>query len=327
MILVTGGAGFIGSNLVAALAERGERVVVADDLGVGEKWRNIAKHDVVDVIRPGACLDWLGRNAPALRAVFHLGAITDTTARDADAVIANNFHFSLALWDRCAAAGHLFIYASSAATYGDGAAGFADGHDPAELARLRPLNLYGWSKHLFDRRIARIAAEGGPVPPRWAGLKFFNVYGPNEYHKGAMQSLIAKNFDRAAKGEPTVLFRSTHPDFPDGGQCRDFVYVDDCVQVMLWLLDADAPSDIYNVGSGRARTFAELAAALYQVVGRPPRIHYVEMPDALRATYQNRTEADLARLRKAGFAADFIGLEEGVAQFVELYLARADRYR
>lgn len=327
MILVTGGAGFIGSNLVAALVERGERVAVADHPGGGDKWRNLAKHDVPDVIRPEACLEWIDRNAGSAGAVFHLGASTDTTARDADALIANNVDFSISLWDRCAAARLPFIYASSAATYGDGSAGFADGRDPAALERLRPLNLYGWSKHRFDCHVARVTAEGGPAPPRWAGLKFFNVYGPNEYHKGAMQSLIAKNFDRASKGDALMLFRSTHPDFPDGGQRRDFIPVEDCIEVMLWLLDHPAANDIYNVGTGQSRSFAALAAALYKAVGRPPRIDYIEMPDALRATYQNRTEADLARLRKAGYARGFTGLEDGVARFVERYLARPDRYR
>jgi ADP-L-glycero-D-manno-heptose 6-epimerase len=327
MILVTGGAGFIGSNLAAALAERGETVVVADEAGAEEKRRNIAKHAVKELVAPADCLAWLARNAGAVRAVFHLGATTDTTARDAEALIANNVEFSISLWDACAAAGLPFFYASSAATYGDGSAGFGDGCDLQALERLRPLNLYGWSKHRLDCHVARAAASGGPTPPRWAGLKFFNVYGPNEYHKGAMQSLIAKNFDRAARGEPTALFRSTHPDFPDGAQRRDFIAVEDCVRVMLWLLDADVPSDIYNVGTGRSRTFAELAGSLYRAVGREPRIDYIEMPEALRAAYQNCTEADLARLRSAGFADDFTGLEEGVERFVERYLSHADRYR
>jgi ADP-L-glycero-D-manno-heptose 6-epimerase len=222
------------------------------------------------------------------------------------------------------------LYASSAATYGSGAAGFEDGSDPAALAALRPLNLYGWSKHLFDRRVARIVASGGPVPSKWAGLKFFNVYGPNEYHKAAMQSLVAKNHASVAAGRKMPLFRSSDPDFSDGGPERDFVYVRDCVAVLLWLIDNEAPNDIYNLGTGKARSFLDLAHALLRAVGRKPAVEaidFIDMPDVLRDAYQNHTEARIDRLRRAGYEDAFATLEEGVADYVERFLARDDPYR
>ncbi|MGD9741825.1 MAG: ADP-glyceromanno-heptose 6-epimerase [Dongiaceae bacterium] len=330
MILVTGGAGFIGSNLVAALNDRGDAVAVCDRLGQSEKWRNLAKREVMDIVPPESCLDWLDRHKSAVRGVVHLGAITDTTARDADAIIKANLHASVALWEWCAAHRRFLLYASSAATYGSGAAGFEDGSDPAALAGLRPLNLYGWSKHLFDRRVARVVVSGGPVPSKWAGLKFFNVYGPNEYHKAAMQSLVAKNHASVAAGKKMPLFRSSDPDFPDGGQERDFVYVRDCVAVLLWLIDNEAPNDIYNLGTGKARSFLDLAHALLRAVGRKPAVEaidFIDMPEALRGAYQNHTEARIDRLRRAGYEDAFATLEEGVADYVERFLARDDPYR
>lgn len=236
MILVTGGAGFIGSNLVAALAERGKRVVVCDRLGTGDKWRNLAKHALYDFVAPEGLEAALERHREALSAVVHLGAISATTERDVDLLIETNFRLSCRLWDWCAANRKRLIYASSAATYGDGAAGFED--DPAALGRLRPLNPYGWSKHLFDGHVLRSVEGEGPVPPQWVGLKFFNVYGPNEYHKGDMRSAVARNFPALAAGEPMRLFRSYRPDYADGAQRRDFIYVRDCVEVMIWLLDS-----------------------------------------------------------------------------------------
>src|SRR5580658_6232140 len=209
MIVVTGGAGFTGSNLAAALEERGERdLVVCDHLGDGDKWRNVAKRELAALIPPDSLLDFLDRHARDVRALFHMGAISSTTERDADLIIRSNFTLSLDLWQWCAAHGTRFFYASSAASYGDGSQGFDDDGSPDALARLRPLNAYGWSKHLFDRRVARMVERRAPAPPQWAGFKFFNVYGPNEYHKGGMKSVAAQIYPRAAAGEPCRLFRS-----------------------------------------------------------------------------------------------------------------------
>jgi len=327
MILVTGGAGFIGSNLVAALSERGTPAAVCDHLGATDKWRNLAKHEIVDLIAPDQCLGWLDRNRHLIEMVVHLGAISDTAATDADLVVANNYSVSRSLWDWCSRAERPLIYASSAATYGDGAAGFSDNWEPEALAKLRPLNLYGWSKHLFDRWVAAQAGSGRPTPPRWYGLKFFNVYGPNEYHKGPMQSVIARNYPRVANGLAIELFRSYREGYAHGAQKRDFVHVRDCVELLLWLCNASTASGIYNVGSGSPRTFLDLTNALFAAVGHEPRIEFIEMPQALRPLYQYETAADLTRLRAAGYDRPFLPLEAGIADYVGRYLSTADRYR
>ncbi len=323
MLVVTGGGGFIGSVLAAALNEAGhDRLVIVDRFGSSEKWRNIAKREFLDILPIDGLLPWLDRYGGEVDTVFHLGANSSTFETDADAIIAGNLNYSIALWRWCAAAGKPLVYASSAATYGDGTAGFDDGVD---LARLRPLNLYGWSKHAFDRWAAREAARGH-APPRWFGLKFFNVFGPNEYHKGEMRSLVAKNYARVAAGEAVRLFKSYRPDFADGGQLRDFVYVKDCVAALLHLWRQGRASGLYNIGSGRARSFADLIGALAAACGRAPRIEYVDMPEALRPTYQYFTEAPLGRLRAAGYDGQFTPLEAAVADFVAGYLARPDPY-
>ena len=328
MIVITGGAGFIGSNLTAALEERGEHdLVVSDRLGQGEKWRNIAKRELAAIVPPEALLEFLERYARDIQAVFHLGAISSTTERDADLIIASNFSLSVALWDWCARTETRFLYASSAATYGDGSAGFDDDGRSDALARLRPLNAYGWSKHLFDRRIARLVERGAARPPQWAGLKFFNVYGPNEEHKGAMKSVAAQIYPRAAAGEPCRLFRSHRAGIADGGQRRDFVYVSDCVAMLLFLYDRPEVNGLFNSGTGQARSFADLAAAVYRALGREPRIEYVDTPPEIRGVYQYLTEARMERLRAAGYDRPATPLEDGVREYVQNHLAAADPYR
>ncbi len=328
MIVITGGAGFIGSNLAAALEDRGERdLVVCDRLGREGKWRNLAKRELAAVLAPEALLDFLAARGREVTIVFHLGAVSSTTEADADLIVATNLTLSQRLWDWCAATETRFIYASSAATYGDGSAGFDDDNTPTALARLRPLNAYGWSKHLFDRRVARLLERHAARPTQWAGLKFFNVYGPNEYHKGPMQSVVAQLYPRAASEQPARLFRSHRADVPDGGQRRDFVHVDDVVHIMLWLYDHPAVNGLFNAGSGRARSFAELATAVFRALGRQPRIDYVETPAEIRDNYQYFTEARMARLRSAGYDRAATSLEDGVQQYVQTYLSAPDPYR
>ncbi len=328
MILITGGAGFIGSNLVAALDERGlPDLVVCDRLGNDDKWRNLGKRELAGLILPETLAAFLGSHPKGIDAIFHLGASSSTTERDADLIIENNFALSLALWDWCAATGTRFIYASSAATYGGGEAGFGDDGSSDALAKLQPLNAYGWSKHLFDRRVARLVERKEATPPQWAGIKFFNVFGPNEYHKGDQKSVVAQIFVRAEAGAHCHLFRSHREGIPHGGQKRDFVYINDCVAEMLFLYDHPEVSGLFNSGSGTARSFADLAAAVYRALGKEPMIDYVDTPVQIRDKYQYFTEAPMARIRAAGFNAPATSLEDGVKDYVQTYLAAADPYR
>jgi ADP-L-glycero-D-manno-heptose 6-epimerase len=323
---VTGGAGFIGSNVVASLNQAGRTdVVVNDRLGNNGKWRNLAKRQLADFVFPADLFAWLaGRK---LDAVLHLGAISSTTATDGDAVVESNFRLSLKLLDWCTATRTPFIYASSAASYGDGAAGFVDDASLEALKRLRPMNLYGWSKHLFDLAIIDRAAKGEPMPPQWAGLKFFNVFGPNEYHKGAMMSVLCKVFDEAKAGKPVRLFKSHRRGIADGDQRRDFIYVDDVTAVIRWLLETPSVCGLFNVGTGTARSFREMIEAMFAALGRAPHIEYIDMPEKIRNSYQYFTEAAVEKLRGAGYNAGFTPLEAAVRQYVGEFLDRDDRYR
>jgi len=325
--LVTGGAGFIGSNIAARLAQDGADVVVCDWLRTDERWRNLAHHEIADVIAPEALPHWLGRHGIGLEAVVHMGANSSTTETDADLIYRQNSRATLDLIEWCTQHSKRLIYASSAATYGDGSAGFDDAPGSTALARLRPLNAYGWSKHLVDRRLTRLSERRAPLPAQVVGLKFFNVYGPNEWHKGGMQSVVARNFPAVERGEPVRLFRSGRPDYPDGGQQRDFIYVRDCVEVVSWLLANPQVSGIFNVGSGQARTWLDLARALFAACGRPERIEFIDMPPQLAGKYQYFTEARMERLRHAGYAQPFTSLEDGVQDYVRTYLRAGDPYR
>jgi ADP-L-glycero-D-manno-heptose 6-epimerase len=327
MYLVTGGAGFIGSNIVAALSERDREIVVSDWLCSDERWRNLAKHDVADLIDPEGLIRWLNRKGDRLQAVVHMGAISTTTETDVDLIAARNIRATLDLLEWCTDAQVPLIYASSAATYGDGAQGFDDAFSRDSLAKLRPLNAYGWSKHVVDRRVARMVAEGARLPPQWVGLKFFNVYGPNEYHKGSMRSVIARNFSEVQRGTPMRLFRSYKSEYPDGGQKRDFIYVRDCVDTILWLLDNPEVSGLYNLGSGQARTWMDLAGALFAALGRSANVEIIDMPVELQPKYQYFTQARMDRLRSAGYTHPFTSLEDGVRDYVNHYLLQGDPYR
>jgi ADP-L-glycero-D-manno-heptose 6-epimerase len=326
MLLVTGGAGFIGSNVVASLNEAGHAdIAVNDILGSGQKWRNLAGRQMTEFVPTADLQRWL--NGRKLDAVVHMGAISSTTETDVDLLMENNFRLSLHLFEWCATTRTPFIYASSAATYGDGAAGFSDDWSFAALKRLKPRNPYGFSKHVFDLAVVERVGRKDRVPPQWAGLKFFNVYGPNEYHKGEMMSLVAKRFDDAKAGEPIRLFKSHRSGIADGEQKRDFIYVDDAVAVVRWLLETPSVSGIFNVGTGRATSFRQLMTALFSALGKEPNIDYVDMPLSIRDSYQYFTQAETANLRRAGYTADFMTVDQGVKSYVSNYLDRADRFR
>jgi ADP-L-glycero-D-manno-heptose 6-epimerase len=328
MYVVTGGAGFIGSNIAAAIEERGlGKVVVSDWLGQGDKWRNVAKRDLTNIIPPEDLFEYLGGNEYGIKGVINMGAISSTTETDADLIFRNNFKLSIDLWNWCTSHHVPYIYASSAATYGDGAHGFVDNSDREALAKLRPLNPYGWSKHLFDRRVMRMIDAEEPTPPQWVGLKFFNVYGPNEYHKGSMQSVASKVFTDASAGKTATLFKSHHPDYADGGQLRDFVWVGDCVDIVLWLLENPHVSGLFNSGTGQARSFHDLVCAVYKAMGKEPDINFVPTPEDIRDKYQYFTQADMSHLRAAGYDKPFTSLEDGVGSYVRDFLGAADPYQ
>lgn len=325
-ILITGGAGFIGSNIAFQLNKNNLNVAICDWLGQDDKWKNLQHVVPEDLIAPETLSSWLDQQGKNLSAVIHMGAISATTETDADLIIERNFRLSVALWRFCAAHNIPFIYASSAATYGDGSNGFSDDTDDQNMTRLKPLNPYGWSKHLFDRWVLAQIRRGMEAPPKWAGLKFFNVYGPNEYHKGSMKSVIAQNYGRVASGEAIKLFKSYHTEYADGGQMRDFIYVKDCVRVVAWMLDHTFDSGIYNIGTGVARSWNDLATAIFAASGLDPKIEYIDMPEALRDRYQYFTEAGMAKLIAAGFPGTFHNLEDGVRDYITSHLASQDPY-
>jgi ADP-L-glycero-D-manno-heptose 6-epimerase len=326
MLLVTGGAGFIGSNVVAALNDAGRTdVVVSDTLGSGGKWRNLQKRQIADFVPPAELGRWLdGRK---LDAIIHMGAISSTTATDGDMVIEANFRLSLRLLEWCTTSRTPFIYASSAATYGDGSAGFADDPQLEAMRRLRPMNLYGWSKQLFDLVVLDRVAKRQNMPPQWVGLKFFNVFGPNEYHKGEMMSVLAKVFDTARNGGAVRLFKSHRDGIADGEQKRDFIYVEDVVHVISWLVGSPGTCGIFNVGTGQARSFRDMIVAMFAALDRNPSIDYIDMPPEIRNSYQYFTQAPVENLRRAGYEKAFTPLEQAVRRYVGSFLNSQDRFR
>ncbi|MDR2821318.1 MAG: ADP-glyceromanno-heptose 6-epimerase [Desulfovibrio sp.] len=322
MYIITGGAGFIGSALLWRLNAMGhDEIVVVDNLNRSEKWRNLAKRRSVDYLHRDVFYDLFQRNALPWKvtAVAHLGACSSTTENNADFLMENNFRYSRDLCRYALDKGARFINASSAATYGDGSQGFDD--DPSLISRLLPLNMYGYSKHLFDLWLLRENLADALV-----SLKFFNIYGPNEYHKGYMQSVAAKAYRQIITGGKLDLFKSTAPNLNDGEQKRDFVYVKDCVSLMIWLLEHPDVNGVFNVGSGKARSFNDLGRAVFAALERQCRIEYVDMPASLRGKYQNFTQAEMGWLKRAQCPVQFSSLEEGVGDYVRNYLEKEDPY-
>lgn len=309
--IVTGGAGFIGSNLVQALNARGvENILIVDTLGRGEKWRNLIDLRYEDIVPKQRFIEYVSdKGLPDAEAVFHLGACSATTETDADYLLENNYRYTRTLCDACLQSGARFIYASSAATYGDGAQGYRDDHE--SVADLRPMNMYGYSKQMFDLWALRTGALD-----RIAGLKYFNVYGPRETHKGDMRSMVHKAFEQIRDTGRVKLFKSHRPDYKDGEQVRDFIYIDEAVDKTLFFLDRRDVHGLFNVGSGAARSWNDLARAVFDALGKTPRIEYVDMPEAIRESYQYYTRAEVDKLVAAGCDAAPVSLEEGVARYV-----------
>lgn len=329
IIFVTGGAGFIGSNIVAKLAEdRDLDVVVCDRLREAElgKWRNIAKAPIGDFVAPEAMFDWLEARWRDVEMVVHIAAVSSTTEPDADKIVHSNFTLSRDLFRWCADRQRRLVYASSAATYGAGEHGFDDDNSYEALAALRPLNTYGWSKAMFDLFAAR-QADRDYAPPQWVGLKFFNVYGPNEEHKHAMKSVASQIWPKVREGQSVQLFKSYRADVPDGGQARDFVYVRDVADVTRFLFDNPQVNGIYNLGSGQARSFEDMARQVFAAAGKSPQIEYTPMPPAIRDRYQYFTEARMERLAAAGYDQPMTSLEDGIGDYVGRFLSQPDPYR
>ena len=316
MIIVTGGAGFIGSCVVRTLNDAGiEDIVIVDNIGNTDKWLNMRNKKYIKYVHKSKFLEELP-NYENVEAIIHMGAQSSTTERDFDYLWNNNFEYTKALWNYCTDKDISFIYASSAATYGDGNEGF---NDQMDIDKLLPLNGYGYSKQLFDLWVKHQATK---TPKQYVGLKFFNVYGPNEYFKGSMASMVFHGYKQIKETGTIKLFKSNNPDYADGGQLRDFVYVKDICMVIYWLLQNKHVSGLFNLGTGRAQSFAELAEATFHAMGLEPNITYIDMPEHLREKYQYYTKAEMAHLRDWGYKKEFFNLEEGVKDYVQNNLAK-----
>ena len=322
MIIVTGGAGFIGSAFVWRLNREGIKdIIIVDQLGTDDKWKNLVGLTFTDYIHKDEFIEMaIADEVPfEVSSVVHMGACSSTTERDADYLWENNYLYSRKVADWALRHNARFIYASSAATYGDGSSGFSDDHEI--ISRLKPSNMYGYSKQVFDLWVLKNKLE-----KKMAGIKFFNVYGPNEYHKGDMVSVIYKAFHQIQETGKVCLFKSYKKEYPNGGQMRDFIYVKDCVNVMWWLLENPSVNGIYNLGTGRARTWNDLIAAVFSSMGRKTNIQYIEMPESLRNQYQYFTQAQMDKLKKTGCHVNFSSLEDSVRDYVTNYLQNADPY-
>jgi ADP-L-glycero-D-manno-heptose 6-epimerase len=321
VVVITGAAGFIGSFLAGYLNRLGfEQLVFVDDFSQTRKEQNLAGKKYLELVDRELFFDWVDATPLTIRHIFHLGARTDTTEMDYSVHKKWNLDYSMRIWELCVQSGISLVFASSAATYGNGEHGYNDDHDI--VTDLHPLNPYGVSKNEFD-----IWALQQPVqPPFWAGLKFFNVFGPNEYHKGRMASVILHAFKSINETGTVKLFRSHNPQYKDGEQIRDFIYVKDVVQICVWLMQQQPACGLYNTGTGKARTFNDLVTAIFTALGKPVNIIYVDTPLDIRDKYQYFTEANMDKLRAAGYSAPFYSLEEGVKEYVQDYLAAGSYY-
>lgn len=326
MIILTGGGGMIGSMIAWHLNTQMnfDDFVIVDDLINEQQENNFNKRKFIEYIAKDDLEKYLS-DKKNVSAVIHMGAISATTESNFNRLLQSNIRFSQALWHWCAENKVPFIYASSAATYGDGSVGYDD--NESELDKLSPLNAYGYSKHFFDRWVQLELSKNQPTPPQWCGLKFFNVYGPNEYHKGRMASVVFHSFNQFKETNQIKLFKSEHPSYADGMQVRDFIYVKDAVKIIIFFLNNNNFSGLYNAGTGNAETFKALAeAVLINTKGQPDDIKYIEMPNDLKGKYQYYTQATMNKINSIGFNDNFMNLKEGVTDYLENYLLTSDRY-
>lgn len=328
MIVITGGAGMIGSMIAWHLNKKLGRndLVLIDSITHEDQWQNLVHREYTLYLDKEQLFDFLYEN-DEVTAIIHMGAISATTERDFNKLVEANIQYSQYLWDWCTDNEVPFFYASSAATYGDGNKGYND----ASIKGLRPLNGYGYSKHFFDQWVMQQVVDQAPCPPSWAGFKFFNVYGPNEYHKERMASVAFHTFNQFSETGTMKLFKGTKAGIEDGMQLRDFVYVKDAAEVVLYFMEASltktpAPNGIYNIGTGEARSFKDLATNVMTSMGRDPDITYIDMPKDLQGKYQYFTQADIQKLRDAGYQKPFSSLEDGVKDYVQQYLMQEDQY-
>ena len=321
MYIITGGAGFIGSAIIWMLNENGiDDILVVDHLGSSNKWKNLVNRKYRDYMHKSVFLQNIEKNRfDRADAIIHMGACSSTTEMDADYLMENNFHYSVTLATHALANDIRFINASSAATYGDGTQGFTD--NIKELGHLNPLNMYGYTKHLFDMWAVRSGAINNV-----ASLKFFNVFGPNEYHKEDMCSMAYKGFHQIRKNGSLRLFKSDHPDYEDGGQRRDFVYVKNCAKIVRWLMENPSATGLFNVGSGSDSSWNDLANALFKAMNMPLTIDYIDMPEQIQGKYQYHTKANMENLKSTGCPLDITGLEDAVSDYVINYLQNEDPY-
>ena len=321
IILLTGAAGFIGSYLLGFLNKQGyANIIIVDEFDNEDKWFNFDDKEFIEKVERSVLFDWLKENNPAIDFVFHLGARTDTTEFDYSIHEKLNVEYSKNIWNYCTEKSIPLVYASSAATYGSGELGYKDDH--AIVEELQPLNPYGISKNEFDKWALRQTKQ----PPSWVGLKFFNVYGPNEYHKGRMASMIFHGYNEIKKTGEVKLFKSHKPEFKDGEQLRDFIYVADIAKVCYWLMQNNVESGLYNLGTGKARSFKDQITSIFTTLNKEPNIRYIDMPEDIRDKYQYFTEAEMTKLKEAGYSESFYSLEEGIADYVKTFLAGSNYY-
>jgi len=318
MIVVTGGAGFIGSNVIWKLNELGyDNIIIVDRLGTSDKWKNINGLQFADIYEKNAFYNLLVEEQIPFNidTMIHLGACSSTTEKDADYLVQNNFKYSMELVKYCLPRKARFIYASSAATYGGGENGYLD--DDSNLDNLRPLNMYGFSKHMFD-----LWTKRNFISQKVTGLKFFNVYGPNEYHKGDMRSVVNKAFDQVLSEGKVKLFKSFDTNYKDGEQLRDFIYVKDAVDIITYFFEHREKNGLFNIGTGESRTWNDLVSAIFNAMDKPVNIEYIDMPDELKGKYQYYTKADITKLREIGYDKPITSLEDGVTDYVKNYLMK-----